>query len=134
MIAVSSGGRSWPVYFARTDPRHAAELIAELNARPADDPRDSLGVAGAVGQFHAYVHVQLVGAPITGRLLPGAVGTVRTDGIRHYTALFIDIDAEPGAKPGVALIVAQDLKTVLVDIGVPAGAILIMQSDRKSVV
>ncbi len=120
--------------FASTDRRHAAELITELNERAADDPRDNLGIATAIGRFNAYMHAQHVGAPITGRLLPGNLGTVRTEGIRNYTTLFTDIDADVGAPPGTALTVAGDLVTVLVEIGVPRRAILVMQSGRGAYV
>lgn len=119
--------------FGRADLWRAAEQIAELNARPADDSRDSLGIAGAVGRCHTYAHAQRVGAPITGQLLPGRLGTVRTEGIHTFTTLVADIDPKPGAAsaaPGVALAVTCDLATVLVEVGVPRRAIMIMQSGR----
>jgi hypothetical protein len=71
--------------FARRDLRNAAELIAEVNGRAADDPRD-LPIPAAVGRFHAYMHVQRVAAPITDALHPRDEGTVPTAGIANYVS------------------------------------------------
>jgi hypothetical protein len=112
-----------------------AEQIAELNGRAIDDPRDSLGIEGAVGGIHVYAHIQRITAPTTDRLLPGALGTVRLEGVAQYTTLVIDIDSEPGAGPDVAVKVAFELAEVLVDtVGVPHDAILVMQTGRGAYV
>lgn len=85
--------------------------------------------------WNIYAHIQAVGAPFTHRLLSGALGCVRTEGIRAYSTLVIDIDPEAGAEPGVALEVAWGLLDVLVDSArVPLGAISVLQSGRGAYV
>ena len=116
--------------FSRDQIPAAAAQIADLNARAWNDPRDSLGLGGAVGGWHCYAHVQRVSAPITNRLVAGNLGTVCAPGIGAFVTLVADIDPEPGACSSVPLEVAHDLSDVLVDIGVPRPAIMLMQSGR----
>lgn len=77
-----------------------------------------------------YQQAQPVSAPITHRLEPGNLGTVRSDGIRGYATLIADIDPEAGSDPSTPLTLARDLREVLIDIGVPRRAIMLMQSGR----
>jgi len=67
--------------------RDVARLLADLDARAADDNRDRLGLADSHGRWHCYYHAQRVTAPITNRLLQGREGTVKSAGISAYTTL-----------------------------------------------
>lgn len=112
--------------------RDVAEIVAELDARTAGDPRDSLGIEGAVGRWHCYSHAQRVSAPITDAMLPGRVGTVAAVGIAVYTTLPGDLDLGPGAPAGSAVRMAERLAGVLTEIDrrIDPRAILLMQTGR----
>jgi len=79
---------------------------------------------------HVYGHVQRSIAPITNAMHAGNIATVRREGIAAYTTVFVDIDPDTDAGPDVAITIATELMTVLVDIGVPRRSVMRMQSGR----
>lgn len=116
--------------------REAAECIAALDARRADDPRDCLNFTDAVGRWHGYFHAQRVTAPVTNALLPGRAGTVKTAGIGAYTTIAADLDPAPDAAPGDAVLIATELAAALehIDPRIDRRALLIQQSGRGAYV
>lgn len=120
--------------FDRRHLREAAKHIADLNARSAEDPRDTLGFSNARGRWQAYYHCQRVNADVTNRFLPGSRGTVTAEGIDAYTVVPGDLDPDPAlleAEPGRSVEIANDLTEVLVDkVGIDPRAMQIQQSGR----
>lgn len=113
-----------------------ADQIAELDARAADDPRDTLGLEGAVGRWHCYWSAQRVTAPVTNELRRGRDGTVSAAGIGAYVTVPTDLDPEPGAAPGAAVEIAEALVETLtgIDRRIDPRAIMVMQSGRGAYV
>jgi hypothetical protein len=116
--------------------RQVSADIAALDARLADDHRDCLDIAEARGRWHCYFHSQQVIAPITNALLPGRSGTITSAGIGAYTTIAADLDPEPTAAPGDAVVIADELATALsrIDRRIDRRALLIQQSGRGAYV